>query len=95
VAWATVNLRGGPGMKYKVVGKVTKGTSLAILEEKEGWYHVRLESGKEAWISKISTSEGAKTHPPSASSRASSPSPPSSSATPSTAVQSSKPTSPM
>src|SRR5512139_1376512 len=49
VAWAMVNLREGPGMKYDVVGKVKKGTSLAILEEKEGWYHVRLESGKDAW----------------------------------------------
>jgi len=82
VAWGTVNLREGPGMKYKVVGKVTKGTSLAILEEKSGWLHVRLESGKEAWISKIATSEGAKAQP------ASSPSP---SATP----ESPKPKSPM
>jgi uncharacterized protein YgiM (DUF1202 family) len=83
-------------MKYKVVAKVTKGTSLAILEEKEGWYHVRLEGGKEAWISKTATTEGAKAHPAPAPSpsRASSSSSPSSS-TPSTAVQSPKPKSPM
>jgi hypothetical protein len=98
VVWATVNLREGPGTKYKVVGKVTKGTSLTILEEKEGWYHVRTESGKEAWISKITTSGGVKAHPPSAPSpsRASSPSasaPPSPS--PSTGVQSPRPKSPM
>jgi uncharacterized protein YgiM (DUF1202 family) len=90
VAWATVNLREGPGMKYKVVGKVTKGASLTILEEKEGWYHVRMESGKEAWISKTATSEGVKAHP----SAGSSPSP-ASSPTPSTTVQSPKPKSPM
>jgi hypothetical protein len=90
VAWATVNLREGPGMKYNVVAKVTKGTSLAILEEKEGWYHVRLESGKEAWISKTATSEGAKVQPASGSS----PSPPSSK-TPSPGAQSPKPKSPM
>jgi uncharacterized protein YgiM (DUF1202 family) len=90
VAWATVNLREGPGMNYKVVGKVTKGTSLTVLEEKEGWYHVRLESGKEAWISKTATSEGAKVQPVSESS----PSPPSSK-TPSPGAQSPKPKSPM
>lgn len=90
VAWATVNLREGPGMKYKVVAKVTKGASLTILEEKEGWYHVRLESGKEAWISKTATSEGAKAKPTSAPSP-----PPASSPSPSTAPESPKPKSPM
>jgi len=72
------------------VGKVKKGTSLAILEEKEGWYHVRLESGKEAWISKTATSEGARVQPASGSS----PSPPSTK-TPSPDAQSPKPKSPM
>jgi N-acetylmuramoyl-L-alanine amidase len=90
VAWATVNLREGPGTKYKVVAKVKKGTLLTILEEKEGWYHVRSENGKEAWISKTATSEGVKAHAPSGSS----PSPPAS-PTSSTAVQSVKPESPM
>lgn len=90
VAWATVNLREGPGMKYKVVGKVTKGTSLTILEEKGEWYHVRLEDGKEAWISKTATSEGAKVR----STSGSSPSPPSS-PTPSATGQSPKPKNPM
>jgi len=90
VAWAMVNLREGPGMKYDVVGKVKKGTSLAILEEKEGWYHVRLESGKEAWISKTATSEGAKVQPASVSSPS-----PSSTKTSSPDAQSQKPKSPM
>ncbi len=90
VAWAMVNLREGPGMNYDVVGKVKKGTSLAILEEKEGWYHVRLESGKDAWISKATTSDGAKAQP------ASGPPPSSSSGkTTSPGDQSSKPKSPM
>ena len=90
VAWAMVNLREGPGMKYDVVGKVKKGTSLAILEEKEGWYHVRLESGKEAWISKTATSEGARVQPASGSSLS-----PPSTKTPSPDAQSPKPKSPM
>jgi hypothetical protein len=86
VAWTTANLREGPGMKYKVVGKVTKGTSLTILEEKGEWYHVRMKSGKEAWISKTATSEGAKV-------RSTSGSP--SSPTPSATGQSPKPKNPM
>ena len=88
VAWATANLREGPGMNYKIVGKITKGTFLAILEEKEGWLHVRLESGKEAWINKNATSEGAKAQPTSAPSPSPAPSP-------STATGSPKPKSPM
>jgi hypothetical protein len=90
VARATVNLREGPGTKYKVVGKVRKGTSLAILEEKEGWYHVRLESSKEAWISKTAISDGAKVQPASGSSP-----PAPSMKTSSPGAQSPKPRSPM
>lgn len=84
VVWTAVNLREGPGTKYKAVGKVTKGTSLTILEEKQGWCNVRLESGKEAWIIKKAISEGAKAQPASGSSP-----------TPSPAAQSPKPKSPM
>jgi hypothetical protein len=92
VTWAKVNLREGPGTKYKVVGRVTKGASLMILEEEEGWYHVRLESGQEAWITKTATAGGTKAQPASGSS--SSPSSPPS-RTPSPAAQSSNPRSPM
>lgn len=49
------NLRDGPG--GKVIGKIKKGTSLAVLEEKGNWLHVRQEDGSEAWIWKASTSE--------------------------------------
>jgi len=90
VEWKLVNLREGPGMKYKVVGKVTKGTSLTVLEEKTGWCHVRLESGTEAWIIKTATSAGAKGGP------ASGPSPsPASSKTRSSGAQPAAPRSPM
>jgi len=56
------NLRDAPA--GKIIGKVPKGTSLAILEEKGNWLRVRLEDGREAWIWKASTSEEAKTSPP-------------------------------
>jgi hypothetical protein len=63
VRWAYVNLREGPGTNYKVVRTAKKGTSLAILEEKKDWLHVRLEDGKEAWVSKAATSKGLKASP--------------------------------
>jgi hypothetical protein len=86
VTWGSANVREGPGMNYKVVRKVNKGTPLGILEEKKGWLRVRLDDGVEAWISKSATSEGVKTSPAS---------PPPSSPTPSPAPESSKPKSPM
>ena len=55
VAWSFVNLREGPGLNYKVVGNVKKGTSLAILEDNGQWLYVRLEGGKEVWVSKSAT----------------------------------------
>ncbi len=63
VVWPTVNLREGPGTNFKVLGNAKKGTTLAVLEEKAGWLHVRLEDGSEAWVSKIATSEAPKTAP--------------------------------
>lgn len=69
VIWTHVNLREGPGTDHKVIGKVKRGTSLAILEEKEEWLHVQLEDGTIAWISKKATSKSLKapspTSPPS------------------------------
>jgi N-acetylmuramoyl-L-alanine amidase len=63
VVWDSVNLREGPGTTYKVIGKVKKGTSLAILEAKEDWLHVRLEDGSEAWVSRLATSDTPKPPP--------------------------------
>jgi len=57
VKWSNVNLREGPGMNFKVVDSITKGTSLSILEEKREWLHIRIEEGKEAWIYKAALSE--------------------------------------
>jgi curli biogenesis system outer membrane secretion channel CsgG len=63
VVWANVNLRRGPGTKYKVVGNAKKGTSLKILGVKGDWLHVRLEDGSEAWVFKSATSEAANSYP--------------------------------
>lgn len=63
IVWDTVNLREGPGLNYKVTGNVKKGTMLPVLEDKGGWLRVRLENGKEAWVSKAATSEAPKPSP--------------------------------
>lgn len=63
VVWSYVNLRDGPGMNYKVIGTAKKGTSITILEEKGNWFRVRLENGKEAWMSKAATSEAPQPPP--------------------------------
>ncbi len=60
VVWDSVNLRKGPGTKYKIVGNVKKGKSLKILEANGDWLRVRLEDGSAAWVSKLATSEAPK-----------------------------------
>ena len=64
VVWASVNLREGPGMRYKIVGNVKKGTSVAILEDDGQWLHIRLEDRKEVWIFKAATTVPPKPPPP-------------------------------
>lgn len=56
------NLRETPNGKR--IGKVKKGTSLEVLEEKPLWLRVRLEDGTEGWIWKASTSEAPKPSAP-------------------------------
>lgn len=68
VVWTSVNLRDGPGMNYKVLGSVKKGTSLRVLEDKGHWLRVRLENGKEVWISRAATPETSQASSPSSKS---------------------------
>jgi hypothetical protein len=58
------NLRERPGTNYKIIGKVSKGTILEILEERDNWLRIRLGDRGEAWIWKKSTSEGSKSSTP-------------------------------
>jgi curli biogenesis system outer membrane secretion channel CsgG len=57
VTWPTVSLREGPGMNYKGLAEIKKGTTLSVLEEKGQWLKVGLEDGREGWIGKATTSE--------------------------------------
>lgn len=57
VKWPTVNLREGPGMNFKSLVEVPKGTQLSILEDKGQWLRVGLEDGREGWIGQATVSE--------------------------------------
>jgi hypothetical protein len=52
VIWTYVNLREGPGMRFRIIGKAYLKNSFEILSEKPGWMRVRLGSGAEGWMSK-------------------------------------------
>jgi hypothetical protein len=45
---ATMNVRSGPGAKYPIVTKLTKGTPIIAMEEKSGWYRI----GDKQWAIK-------------------------------------------
>jgi|GEM_PF-1486974 len=45
-----VNVRLGPGTEFSIIGRVNYGDWLKVIDDKEGWYQVRLEEGKEGWI---------------------------------------------
>ncbi len=52
VAGESVNLRSGPGTKYKVIWKLGKGFPLKVLREKNGWLRVQDFEGTIGWINK-------------------------------------------
>ncbi|WP_198433931.1 SH3 domain-containing protein, partial [Virgibacillus salexigens] len=43
-----LNVRRGPGVTYNSIGQLTKGTSVTILEEVDGWYIIEFVSNK--WV---------------------------------------------
>ncbi len=45
-----VNIRSGPGTSFPIVGQAAVGAQFVILEQANGWYHVRFASGLEGWI---------------------------------------------
>lgn len=64
VLWAYVNLREGPGTRYRIIGKAYLRNTFEILAENPGWLRVRLESGVEGWMSKSAASESSLTPSP-------------------------------
>jgi uncharacterized protein YgiM (DUF1202 family) len=57
VIWDYVNLREGPGIHYKIVGKAYMNNTFEILDENPSWLRVRLENRTEGWMSKRAASE--------------------------------------
>ncbi|MGL5693945.1 MAG: 3D domain-containing protein [Peptostreptococcaceae bacterium] len=51
VTVSALNVRSGPSVKYKVIGKLKKGNKVTILKSSKGWHKVRLSNKKEGWVS--------------------------------------------
>jgi len=45
-----INIRSGPGTRFRTVGKAYYGVVFKTLEQKKGWTKVRHESGIVGWI---------------------------------------------
>ncbi len=45
-----INIRSGPGTKYKTIGKAYYGVVFKTLEQKNGWAKVKHESGLIGWV---------------------------------------------
>src|SRR5262245_5606398 len=45
-----LNIRTGPGVEHRPIGAITTGDPVQILEQTEGWTHVRSEKAGEGWI---------------------------------------------
>jgi len=71
VIWDYVNLREGPGIHYKIIGKAYMNNTFEILDENSSWLRVRLENRTEGWMSKGAASKSFVTpsspRPPSSS----------------------------
>lgn len=51
VTATSANVRGGPSTQNAVVGRLTRGEEVAVLETSDGWSRIRIEGdGVEGWI---------------------------------------------
>ncbi|RAK17315.1 N-acetylmuramoyl-L-alanine amidase [Anoxybacillus vitaminiphilus] len=48
---AHLNVREGPGLHYKVIKRVNKGETYAVIEQKNDWIQLRLNAKETGWIS--------------------------------------------
>jgi hypothetical protein len=51
VTWTSANIRSGAGNDYPVLTTVKQGDKLTIIGEYQEWFNVRLDNGKEGWVS--------------------------------------------
>jgi SH3 domain protein len=45
-----LNVRTGPGAEHRPLGAITTGDPVTILDQADGWTHVKTESAGEGWI---------------------------------------------
>ncbi len=45
-----INVRSGPGTKYKIVGKANYGVVFKTMGKKKGWVKVKHENGLTGWV---------------------------------------------
>ncbi len=45
-----LNIRTGPGLKYRILGVLATGDSVEVLSRTEGWTKVRAPGGMDGWI---------------------------------------------
>ncbi|MCG5487090.1 MAG: SH3 domain-containing protein [Sinorhizobium meliloti] len=50
VTTTNLNMREGPAAKYLLVDVLATGLTLVILEQENGWLHVRDASGRQGWV---------------------------------------------
>ena len=43
----TLNIREGPGVRYRAIGKLEQDSKVEILEVKNGWYRI---SSSQGWV---------------------------------------------
>lgn len=45
-----INIRSGPGTKFKIVGKAYYGVVFETIRQKKGWAEIKHESGLTGWV---------------------------------------------
>ena len=45
-----LNVRSGPGVRYSITYGLSRGDSVTILDEQNGWYKVKLANDKTGWV---------------------------------------------
>ena len=43
-------VRAGPDSKQRILATVPQGTTLTLLERRQGWYKVLIDGGQEGWV---------------------------------------------
>ena len=56
---SVLNMRKGPGTKYKRIARLIRGTAFTVLDESGNWYKIKTLAGKVGWVSKTYTADGA------------------------------------